>query len=747
MFLMGCCRSFLLLLFALSSLFLGTHQLPSSQTQVLLQLRKHLEYPSQLEIWKDHTVDFCSISSSAQVNITCLDNLVVELRIKGDKPAKVTGFHGFSIPGQTLSEAFLLDSFVTNLVRLSSLKVLSLVSLGIWGQLPDKIHRLTFLEYLDLSSNFLFGSVPPRISAMVKLQTLVMDGNFLNGTVPSWFGSLSNLSTLSFRNNQLRGPLLDLSSLGSLQVLDLSVNKLNDVLPSMPKRLVMLSLSNNAFSGEIPQQYRKLSALQHLDMSFNTLTGTPLAALFSLPYISYLNLASNSLSGSLPSHLSCGIKLDYIDISNNSLTGDLPSCLGTESAQRVVKFGGNCLSVSMQNQHPQSYCNVVVSPKEKQSGGKEVGILVGMIAGILVLLVLLVLSCILLCRRYLPRGVSEQHLLHKSEQDHPVAVGFSTEMLTNARFISQAAKAGMLGLPGCRTFSLEELVDITRNFDNSALLGEGSYGKLYKGRLQNGIQVVIRCLLVSKKYTIRNLKLRLDLLAKLRHPHLVCLLGHCLDGGGDDYSVNKVYLVSEYVSNGTFRAKLSGRPEKVLNWPRRLGVLIGVAKAVHFLHTGIIPGFLSNRLKMNNILLNEHDNAKLSDYGLSIISEETDTSMANEGHKSWQMKSLEDDAYSFGYILLEAIVGASVSARREAFLLNDLASLNTQEGRKQLVEPIVLATCSQQSLSIVISIMSKCISPEASRPSFEDILWNLQYAVQVQATADGDNRYDTASHL
>ncbi|PRQ16499.1 putative transferase [Rosa chinensis] len=63
--------------------------------------------------------------------------------------------------------------------------------------------------------------------------------------------------------------------------------------------------------------------------------------------------------------------------------------------------------------------------------------------------------------------------------------------------------------------------------------------------------------------------------------------------------------------------------------------LIGVAKAVHFLHTGIIPGFLSNQLKMNNILLNEHDNAKLSDYGLSIVSEETDMSMANEGRKSW----------------------------------------------------------------------------------------------------------------
>lgn len=51
-------------------------------------------------------------------------------------------------------------------------------------------------------------------------------------------------------------------------------------------------------------------------------------------------------------------------------------------------------------------------------------------------------------------------------------------------------------------------------------------------------------------------------------------------------------------------------------------MLIGVAKAVHFLHTGVIPGFFNNRLKTNNILLNEHGNAKLSDYGLSIISEE-----------------------------------------------------------------------------------------------------------------------------
>lgn len=65
-------------------------------------------------------------------------------------------------------------------------------------------------------------------------------------------------------------------------------------------------------------------------------------------------------------------------------------------------------------------------------------------------------------------------------------------------------------------------------------------------------------------------------------------------------------------------------PEKPLKWSDRLAILIGVAKAVHFLHTGVIPGCFDNRLKTNNILLDEHGIAKLSDYGISVIKEESD---------------------------------------------------------------------------------------------------------------------------
>uniref|UniRef100_A0A6N2ME37 Protein kinase domain-containing protein n=1 Tax=Salix viminalis TaxID=40686 RepID=A0A6N2ME37_SALVM len=725
---MGYCSWFLLSCFLWSFLNPGTHQLQSSQTQVLLQLRKHLEYPNQLEIWNNHGMDLCYLSPSTQVNMTCQDNVVTELRMVGDKPAKVNSFVGFAITSQTLSGNFSMDSFVTTLARLTSLRVLSLVSLGIWGPLPDKIHRLSTLEYLDLSSNYLFGSIPPRISTMVKLQTLNLDDNFFNDTIPDWFDSLSNLTILSLRNNQLKGPfpssiqrvtsltdlilsgndisgkLPNLDRLSKLNMLDLSENSLDSDLPSMPKGLVMAFLSNNSLSGQIPRQYSQLRQLQHFDMSFNELSGK-IPAFPSLTAQHYL--------------LEFGIKY-FVDVSNNRLTGGLPYCF-TKSGNRVVKFGGNCLSVDLHHQHAESSC-MDVPVKRKHSGGRNTGVLAGVLAGISVIIVLLSFGLVMVHRRYCSRGTPEQHLLPKAEQDKSVT-GFSEEILSSARFVSEAAKLGIQGLPACRSFTLEELKEATDNFNNSTILGDGSYGKLYKGILENGTRVAIRCVPSSKKYSMRNLKLRMDLLAKLRHPHLGTAL---MVGGQDDYRVKNVFLVYEYVSNGNFRAHLS--------------VLISVAKAIQFLHTGVIPGFFNNRLKANNILLNEHGIAKLSDYGLSIISEAAGNCGENgEGLKSRQMERLEDDVSSFGFILLESLVGPSVSARRDKLVPDELASCNSQEGRQKSLNPIVLATGSQESLSVVITITNKCICSESwSRPSFEDILWNLQYAVQVQATADGE---------
>ncbi|KAI3896955.1 hypothetical protein MKX03_026714 [Papaver bracteatum] len=749
----------------------GTHELQSSQTQVLEQLRRHLEYPKQLEVWNNYNGDICSIQSSLQLGLVCEGNSVTELKIMGESLAnKVSNFDGFAIANQTLSSEFSVDAFFTTLSRLNNLRTLSLISLGIWGPLPDKIHRLYSLEFLDLSANFLYGSVPPKISTMGKLQVLTLDGNYFNETVPDWFDSLSNLTILSLKGNQLKGPfpsslgkiktltdlglcrnnitgkLPDLGGLTSLHVLDLRENQMDSKLPVLPEGLVTVLLSKNSFDSEIPQQYGELNQLQHLDLSSNFLRGTPPSSLFSLPNVSFLNLASNTLSGSLPYRLNCGRVLGYVDISANKFTGGLPACLRTTSDKRVVRVGGNCLSVDIQHQHPQSYCQNIRVEKGSTSGIKPTVVLVGVVIAIVLFMLLLAICLVILCRRCRRRS-SEQNLLPKAAQENSIT-GFSSEMLANARLISQAAKLGQQGIPTYRLFTAEELKEATNNFDQSAFLGEGSIGKLYKGKLENGNYVAVRCLALFKRDSIRNLKLRLDLLSKLRHPHLVCLLGHCIDGGKrDDSACNRVYLIYEYVPSGSLYTYISEDSEKILKWSDRLAVLIGIAKAVHFLHTGIIPGFLNNRLKANNILLDEHRIAKLSDYGLSIITKEIDKHEAKkEANKSWQTTKLEDDVYSFGYILLEMLVGPTAAGRGESYLLNEMTSFSSHDDRRQIVDPIVLSSSTQESLSIVISITNKCISPEvSSRPSFEDVLWNLQYAAQVQATADGDQRPDSAA--
>ncbi|RID43905.1 hypothetical protein BRARA_I00739 [Brassica rapa] len=669
---------FIFLLSLLWSFYsLGSSQLQASQAQVLLQLKKHLEYPKQLESWFDHKTSFCYLQPSPSMNITCFSNSVTELNIFGDKSSeKARSFQGFAVPNVTLSERFSIDSFVTTLSRLKSLRVLTLSSLGIWGHLPEKLHRLSSLEYLDLSNNFLFGSVPPKLSEMVKLETFMFDHNFFNGTLPSWFDSFANLKVLSFESNKLFGEL-------------------------------------------------------H-------------SSLLSLSTLEYIDLRANSLSGSLTGDLKCGSKLWFVDISDNKLTGNVPRCLSSKQ----VRVNGNCLSLGKQ-QHPVSFCVKEVRAEEHaeaeaeaeaanrpgQRGWKK-GALVGLIIGVSMAALVLLCGVFILLRR---KGVTKRQMSHKTVQDSRPSIGFSSEILSNARYISETSKFGTEDLPVCRQFTLEEIVQATKNFDKTAILGESSlYGTLYKGTLENGTKVAIRCLPSSKKYSIRNLKLRLDLLAKLRHPNLVCLLGHCIDcGGKDDYSVEKVFLIYEYIPNGNFQSCLSDDSwGKAMNWSERLTVLTGVAKAVHYLHTGVIPGFFSNRLKTNNVLLNQHRFAKLSDYGLSIVSEATrhNTEIA----KSWQMSRLEDDVYSFGLILLQAIVGPSVSAREEAFLRDELASLESEEGRRRMVNPTVQATCRNGSLIRVIALMNKCVSPESlSRPSFEDILWNLQYASQLQAE-DGD---------
>ncbi|KAJ4908396.1 Leucine-rich repeat protein kinase family protein [Raphanus sativus] len=782
-------KAFPLLLLSCLLFLHNTHQLQNSQTQVLYQLRKHLEFPKALESWGTYYGDLCQIPSTPHMSISCEEEqgssnsvVVTELKVMGDKLSKPAGtFYGSSLQNHTLSKAFLIDSFVTTLTRLTTLKALTLVSLGIFGELPaGKIHRLYSLESLDLSSNYLFGSVPPDVTRLVRLQSLTLDGNYFNGSVPDALDSLTGLTVLSLKNNrfsgtfpssvcrivkltnlalshnEVSGELPDLSMLDHLHMLDLRENRFDSELPLLPKSLVTVLLSKNSFSGEVPGGFDGLSQLQHLDLSFNRLTGTPSRFLFSLPNVSYLDLASNELSGKLPSDMTCGGKLGFVDLSDNRLTGTPPSCLagGGSSGERVVKLGGNCLSIH--DQHQELLCEEEGGTKGRELRGRKIGTLVAVISGAVLVLVLFGFGLVMLCTKRSCCGSKEKSVQQtrlKAVTDNTHNTSLSSQVLASARLISQTTKLNAQGVPSCRSFSFEELKEATDDFSSSRFLGEGSLGKLYRGTLENGSSVAIRCLVLSRKFSNQSIRGHLDWMSKLNHPHLLSFLGHCTQTSGEYYepSATILYLVYEYMPKGTYRAHLSECcSDKILTWPDRLAILIEIAKAVHFLHTGVIPGSFNNQLKTNNILLDEHKIAKLSDYGVSAILEENEKLLEtkSEGHNKtkYNVAKKEDDVYNFGFILLESLVGPLPITKGEAFLLNEMTSFGSQDGRQKIVNPTVLTTSSQESLAIAISIANKCVLLEPSaRPSFEDVLWNLQYAAQMQSAADAERKSDTSS--
>lgn len=441
---------FVILVLATICLMLFPTSEQSSHSELLQQLRRQLEYPRQLDAWSSSSRDPCYTQPTEVLALTCEGSAVTELKIVGDRFTKRPTFSGYPMPNVTISEAFVLDSFVTTLTRLTTLRVLILVSLGLWGPLPDKIHRLSSLEVLDLSSNFLYGSIPPKLSVMSKLHTVNLDSNYFNGSVPDWLDSFSNLTVLRLRGNRLKGSIPssigkaamltelalagnrvsgdvpELGNLNKLEMLDLRENQLAGKLPEMPSSLVTILLSKNSLKGEIPEQFGQLNRLQHLDVSFNFLVGSPPEELFALPNISYLNLAANMLSGSLSSSLTCSSTLGFVDLSTNRLTGDVPGCLNDNINNKVVKFDGNCLNADPAHQHEAKYCQ----QSHKGRAGKDVGLVVTVV-GILFILLVLFLVLMASNKRSCKKVLSEQQFLQKHNQDSSTS-GMSSELLANA---------------------------------------------------------------------------------------------------------------------------------------------------------------------------------------------------------------------------------------------------------------------------------------------------------------------------
>ncbi|KAJ1411589.1 Protein kinase domain [Sesbania bispinosa] len=811
-------HSYLLLLI----LFLTIHlseELQFSQYQTLLKVQQLLGYPSALGSYSSNT-DNCNIEPTPSLTLVCYEDSLTQLHVVGNK--------GFT----SLPQNFSSDTLFATLGSLSSLKVLSLVSLGLWGPLPESIAQLSSLEILNISSNYFNGAIPVQVSHLKNLQSVVLDDNNFNGEIPNWVGSLQGLAVLSLKNNwfsgnlptsvkslvtlrvldlsnnQLSGELPNLHNLSNLQVLHLENNTFGPHFPSLPTKLVSLVLRNNSFKLSVPSNISSFYQLQKLDLSFNGFVGPFPPSLLSLPSLNYLDISSNKFTGLLFKNFSCNDDLHFVNLSSNLLKGELPTCLRPKT--RVVLYTRNCLSNENQDQLPSTFCSnealaVNVTPqqqKHKRTTGTTVLVSsMGGVVGVLIVgVVILVVSQVhkkhvvktpskstlenvisqaqnedevktpkrsimehIISRvpdkhavKTLSRSIKEQVMSRVNNKrivktptrsiiEHVSSVN-TAKLLTDARYISQTMKMGA-SFPAYRTFPLDELKEATNNFDASCFISEGPHGQIYKGVLSDGMHIAIRGMKIRKKHSPQTYMHHVELISKLRHSHLVSALGHSFECNQDDSNVNTIYLIFEFVPNKSLRSCVSGSSGEKLSWTQRIAAAIGVVKSIQFLHTGIVPGLYSNNLKITDILLDNNHNVKISSYNLPLYAENkrmvnNGTSPGLKGNLQARIKDADKhDVYDIGVILLEIILGRPIMFHNEVGTLKDLVSIKTDDiARRSIVDPVIHKECSDESLMTMMEICVRCLSSEpTNRPSVEDVLWNLQFAAQVQNTWKRDS--------
>ncbi|XP_054823241.1 probable LRR receptor-like serine/threonine-protein kinase At1g14390 [Prosopis cineraria] len=695
---------------------ISTAKLITSERRILFQAERLLEYPQVLRGWRKWT-NFCYLPPSPSLKIVCSNGHVTELTIVGDKVS--------SSSSQTLSERFSIDSFFTVLTKLSSLKVLSLVSLGLWGPLPAKIDRFWSLEVLNISSNHIDGEIPSSIRFIKSLRVLNLADNLFNGSVP------------------------DLKALAFLEELNLGENKLGSEFPSLGNNLVRIILKYNSFRFQIPSRIMYFHKLEEFDISSNEFSGPIPPSLFSLPSIVHINLAQNQLTGDSSVNINCSSKLTFVNLSDNLLMGKFPPCFGSsKSSNRTVLYSGNCFSarsLTGMHQHPSSYCikekAIAVKPVErsqKKETGMRILATIGVIGGSVGFAVILSLFIVFVWRKCKEDRADDDKDLDRS------ATHKLRRPNIDSRRVPQTMRLSALGLPPYRIFSSEDIEEATNNFDPSNLISEGSKGKIYKGWLSDGSEVLFNCVEVTHKNLTQSLmKKHIEVLPCLRHRHLVSVLGHCIITPQDHSQPRStVFIVLERFSNGSLRYHLSDlRKKQVLKWPQRMAISIGIARGTQFLHTGVVPGIFGNDLKIDNILLDDNLNPKVSGYNIPLLYkngfESTLLEQSGPHHGARTDPAAEkEDIYQLGVILLEVITGKRLSSSSEIEDLKDELERGLSEAASTLrsaIDPTIQGTYAYESLRTAIQITINCLCEVPNkRPSIEDVLWNLQYSLQVQ---------------
>ncbi|KAF8395243.1 hypothetical protein HHK36_019185 [Tetracentron sinense] len=291
-------------------------------------------------------------------------------------------------------------------------------------------------------------------------------------------------------------------------------------------------------------------------------------------------------------------------------------------------------------------------------------------------------------------------------------------------------------------FSYSELEFATNKFSNSNLIGLGGSSHVYCGQLKDGRTVAVKRLKTQGGPDADSVFItEIQLIARLHHCHVVPLLGYCSESQGKHA---ERLLVFDYMPNGNLRDCLDGAPGKEsMDWGTRVGIALGAARGLEYLHEAAAPRILHRDVKSTNILLDEKWRAKITDLGMAKRLRTDDLPSCSSSPARMQgtfgyfapeyaivgRASLKSDVFSFGVVLLELISGRqpihkAINKGEESLVI--WATPRLQDSRRvisELPDPLLEGNFPEEEMQIMAYLAKECLllDPD-SRPTMSEVV-------------------------
>lgn len=279
-----------------------------------------------------------------------------------------------------------------------------------------------------------------------------------------------------------------------------------------------------------------------------------------------------------------------------------------------------------------------------------------------------------------------------------------------------------------KTFTLAELEKATDKFSSKRILGEGGFGRVYCGNMEDGTEVAVKLLTRDNQNGDREFIAEVEMLSRLHHRNLVKLIGICIEG-------QTRCLVYELIHNGSVESHLHGVDKKKgpLDWDARLKIALGAARGLAYLHEDSNPRVIHRDFKASNVLLEEDFTPKVSDFGLAREATEgsdhiSTRVMGTFGYVAPEYAMtghllVKSDVYSYGVVLLELLTGRkpvdmSQPQGQENLVTWARPLLTSREGLEQLVDPSLAGSYDFDDMAKVAAIASMCVHPEVTQRPF-----------------------------